>query len=132
MNNWTSIEISQLLQPNNRYKYEIKVGGSANFGVYNDDAREFTGVTAYIASDLFSHPPAIARIDNLNVTTFPDEDFSPTEEPDYEHPVGEPTVIEEDTERGSIMPDTQQIDAVFFSWIYFLYRIAARGKMLFI
>ena len=111
MNSWTTIEISQLLQPDiNRYKYSIKVGGSVNFDVFNNDAREFTNVTAYIASDLFSHPPAVARIDNLNVTTFPDEDFSVTE--DYEPQVVEP-VSEGDTERGSIMPDTQQIVKTF-------------------
>jgi len=71
-NTWTSVEISQLLQPDNRYKYAIKVGDSVDYDVINNDAREFTNVTAYIGSTLYTNPPAIARIDNLNITTFPD------------------------------------------------------------
>ena len=76
MNSWTSVEISQLLQPDNKYKFTIKVGDSINYDVINNDPREFRNVTAYIGSTIYTNPPAIARIDNLNITTFPDGEGS--------------------------------------------------------
>ena len=68
INVWTKVQISQLLQSNGDYIFEINIGGEQICQLVNTDAREFNDVKIFVGDPYRS--PSNALIDHLEIETF--------------------------------------------------------------
>ena len=68
---WTHVEMSQLLRPDESYQFIIRIAGQTVAKLTNTDPREFSDVKVF-ASDMY-YTPAKARIHNLTIQTFSDD-----------------------------------------------------------